>query len=302
MGEIYKITNKINGKIYIGQTIHSANRRFYQHIYNAENNLFKNSALYGAINKYGKNNFYIETIEDNIPTELLDKKEIYYINEYDSIVPSGYNISIGGHSGIYPVKEVYKIKLFNLSVIKEYSTPLEACKDNGYNIYDHLYYKASVSLDGCFYIYKDEYLNDSDINNRLLKMANPICQLDEYGNIIGYHRSLRSAGIYAKIPWTNIRACCRNKMLSTNKIQWCYYKDLSQRIHKSILDMSPYSIEQLSLNNKLIKVWDEAKNAALHLGVNDSSSISKCCKNKQKTAYGYKWRYHNEERKQCYEI
>ncbi len=288
--------------MYIGQTTYTAERRLYQHIYNAENNRFKNGALYNAINKYGKDNFFIEIIEDNIPTDNLDNKEIYYIKKYNTISPNGYNLSIGGHPGVYPLKPVYKIKLFDLSIEKQYNTPSEACKDNEYSIYDYLSHRCGVSLDGYFFVYEDEYISNDNINDYLLEIANPICQLDENGSVIGYYRSLKYAGESTNIPWMNIRSCCQNKMLSTNQIQWCYYKDISKRINKSILSFSPYSIEQLDLNNNLIKIWDGAKNVALSFGIKDASSISKCCKNKQKTAYGYKWRYHNPERRSQYEI
>jgi hypothetical protein len=105
---IYLIKNKINNKIYVGQAVsHRLNNgkyryfgykgRFKDHISEAINNTKKNQSTYlnNAIRKYGKENFDVELIE-TCETNDSDKKEIYYINEYKSIYPNGYNLTIGG--------------------------------------------------------------------------------------------------------------------------------------------------------------------------------------------------------------
>ena len=93
-GYIYKITNLINNKIYIGQTIHSLKHRFNQH-----SNRSGCTKLYNAIIKYGKENFIIEEIE-KVPQNNLDEREVYWINYYDSTNRKvGYNILKGGKLG-----------------------------------------------------------------------------------------------------------------------------------------------------------------------------------------------------------
>ena len=86
---IYKITNKINNKCYIGQTIKTAEERWKEHQTHAfgthENDV--NKTLYKAIRKYGLENFTFEVLQDNIETyEQLDKAEIYWIDFYNSFV------------------------------------------------------------------------------------------------------------------------------------------------------------------------------------------------------------------------
>ncbi len=86
---IYKITNKINHKIYIGQSI-TPEQRFLAHCYKHEK--YK-SLINEAIQKYGKENFLFEIIgwfED------YNEKEKYYIQYYHSLAPYGYNIAKGG--------------------------------------------------------------------------------------------------------------------------------------------------------------------------------------------------------------
>lgn len=91
LGHIYKITNKVNGKIYIGQTARDIEVRFAEHI-NTEDDY----PLHRAIKKYGWQNFVCEEIE-SVPLEKLDEREIYWIEFYHSN-SSGYNATIGGKS------------------------------------------------------------------------------------------------------------------------------------------------------------------------------------------------------------
>lgn len=91
-GVIYKITNKIDGKIYVGQTIQSAQARFYKHA--------KSNSLLGRdIQKYGYNNFVIEIVEECEDRDTLNEREKFWIEKLNCKVPNGYNIAKGGKSG-----------------------------------------------------------------------------------------------------------------------------------------------------------------------------------------------------------
>lgn len=87
--DIYKITNRINGKIYIGQS-KNPKERFQSHCSPSSNK----SPVDCAINKYGRENFDFEIIEKDIID--YNEKEKYWIAAYNSLVPNGYNISEGG--------------------------------------------------------------------------------------------------------------------------------------------------------------------------------------------------------------
>lgn len=89
-GYIYRITNKVNGKSYIGQTRNTVEFRWRQHI-NAKDNKY----FHKAIKKYGVENFKIETLEC-CNVEDLDSKEIYYIAKYNTFGENGYNLTKGG--------------------------------------------------------------------------------------------------------------------------------------------------------------------------------------------------------------
>ena len=93
---IYKITNLINGKIYIGQSI-NIDKRIKEHFWKAlnKNDISYNSALHSAMRKYGLENLQWEIVEECEISEI-DEKEIFYIKKFHSLTPNGYNILQGG--------------------------------------------------------------------------------------------------------------------------------------------------------------------------------------------------------------
>ena len=92
---IYKATNIINNKVYIGQTIHQLSVRKSQHERSHEYGY--KTAFSNAIRKYGKENFKWEVIYEADSIEELNEKESYYIEYYKSLVTeNGYNLKGGG--------------------------------------------------------------------------------------------------------------------------------------------------------------------------------------------------------------
>lgn len=94
IGYIYKITNNINNKIYIGKTTYSIEKRFKEHLNDSERITSDKRPLYDAIRKYGKENFTISLIEE-VELSQLEEKEQYWIKEYNSY-HNGYNATYGG--------------------------------------------------------------------------------------------------------------------------------------------------------------------------------------------------------------
>ena len=97
MGSIYKITNTVNGKSYIGQTRHDAEKTRIRCHLNGDS---KGSRLVKrAIEKYGKDAFAYEILHDGIIPEFLDDLEIEAIKKFNTIAPQGYNLTAGGEGG-----------------------------------------------------------------------------------------------------------------------------------------------------------------------------------------------------------
>lgn len=95
---IYKYTNKINNKSYIGQSV-NIERRKKQHIsssYYTKSNTY-NTVFHSAIRKYGPENFNFEILVI-CSVDELDKLEKFYIKEYNTMVPNGYNMTPGGEN------------------------------------------------------------------------------------------------------------------------------------------------------------------------------------------------------------
>lgn len=112
-GRIYKAEDTILHKVYIGQTFNTLEVRKKQHLKFALKKLDKTyfSTFYKMIRFLGKENFKWEIIEDNIPEEDLNDKEVYYIKKYDSY-ENGYNSNMGGqktHGSILNENDVKKI-------------------------------------------------------------------------------------------------------------------------------------------------------------------------------------------------
>lgn len=93
-GVIYKITNLVDGKSYIGQT----RRTLYKRHNGIELNRIDNSYLKKAIEKHGLENFSREILEFDLSDTELDLKELYYIKELNTLYPNGYNFVSGGNS------------------------------------------------------------------------------------------------------------------------------------------------------------------------------------------------------------
>jgi len=118
-GDIYKATCKTNNKNYIGQAKKfqgkfsdkwGYEKRWKSHIYEA---LYSKSdhcsLLNNAIRKYGPENFIIELIDEANDQDELDDLETKYIEEYNCLVPNGYNLDTGGKKG-YTVSQETKDK------------------------------------------------------------------------------------------------------------------------------------------------------------------------------------------------
>lgn len=88
---IYKVTNKLTGKIYIGQTVVKLDTRWRQHKAGKGGSYLQNS-----IKLHGENNFSIEQIDEAKTLEELNVMEQTYIKAFNCLAPNGYNLKLGG--------------------------------------------------------------------------------------------------------------------------------------------------------------------------------------------------------------
>ena len=150
LGYIYKITNKLNGKVYVGLTIQNVETRYKQHLYLLENNKHHSTKLQKDFNTYGKENFLFSfnLYEINGIEELaeLEKEAIESSQSYKN----GYNMTNGGECGKSTIPEKNKILIYHL------------CK-NYKGIYHKLSYYFNLdrttikSIANSFYLEKKTY-------------------------------------------------------------------------------------------------------------------------------------------------
>lgn len=103
-GYIYVITNKVNGKQYVGQTSRNIQTRFEEHWSDKRST----SAIHKAIEKYGILNFEIQELEQ-VDLNQLDEREQYWIQKLDTY-KNGYNKNIGGNQSFSKYKQVLVIE------------------------------------------------------------------------------------------------------------------------------------------------------------------------------------------------
>lgn len=117
-GIIYIITNIINGKVYVGQTTQTLIHRKKDHRFRFVHKTYKNSIVYLAFEKYGWDNFVWAVVHKCYSKEELDEMESFYIDEFNSKPPNGYNLTDGGDGGTLGYKHTKEDKI-KMSKLKD---------------------------------------------------------------------------------------------------------------------------------------------------------------------------------------
>jgi group I intron endonuclease len=160
-GFIYKITNNINNKVYIGKTLLSVEERFKEHCNDSQKTTINKRPLYNAMKKYGTEHFSIEVVEE-VPIENLSEKEKYWIQFYDSYGKNGYNATLGGDG-----KQLY-----------DYEAIVKGYKEG--KLQKELAEEFECSIDT---ISKALFLSNLDpFENAKIKNSKPIMRLDKKTN------------------------------------------------------------------------------------------------------------------------
>lgn len=206
MGYIYKITNNINRKIYIGKTTRTIKERWKEHL--KKMNYGKNK-LYNALNKYEIDNFIIEEIEE-CDDDILNEREIYWINFYNSY-ENGYNSTGGGDGGIQITSTKIKqiVKLYQL----------------GYCIRDIRTILNSSIETVSFYLKQELKLTDEEIKNngykiRSKKQNKPVVQLSLDEIEINTFASMTEAQEKTGIWRNHISDVCNGKRQTAGGFKW----------------------------------------------------------------------------------
>ncbi len=112
-GRIYFIHCLITQMYYVGQTIQKLEVRVNQH------KRRKTSEIGKAINEFGLENFIYGILEDDVPKELLNEREKFWIKYYDCVYPKGYNRTRGGQGTDCLCSDVTRKKISDSKLVKK---------------------------------------------------------------------------------------------------------------------------------------------------------------------------------------
>ena len=208
-GYIYKITNIINGKSYIGKTINTIEERWKEHCNDSKKERCEKRPLYNAMNKYGIKNFTIELIEE-VDINILSEREIYWIGYYHTYT-NGYNATLGGDG----------------KILYDYDLIAELIKQN--KTYQEIATTIGCCIDVVRFVNKKYNLGHKPENN-FVKTSKKVNQYDKQGNYIQSFNSYAEAARwleeneYVKGHLNGVRAhiseVCRGKRKSAYKFIW----------------------------------------------------------------------------------
>ena len=287
---IYKITNLINGKVYIGQTKQSLKTRW------ANGKGYKNCTAFNyAIEKYGWNNFDHIVLEEELSKDEADIKEQYYIHLYHSTDKDfGYNITDGGGGLQGTGRSIYQYDMDG-NFIRQWRSVIDIC--NYFNVSTdggNIYACCNGKIDSA-YGYQWKYDKKKKIKNVLSKgekiaqnKSIEVYMYDMEGCFIRHYNSMKSVeqdGFNFKL----VSACCNGKRKSTGGYQWRneYFENIEPYVPQTCGQKTVY---QYSLDNVLINVYQSVKEASSKTGI-DFKLISSACLGKNATSKGYIWSY-----------
>lgn len=238
---IYSITNKINGKIYIGQSI-DISHRWTVHKSHFNKGTHHNVYFQRAWDKYGQDNFEFNIVEKCISSEL-NSKEIYWIEKHNSNNNNlGYNLTFGGDANTEltdDLREIYR-----------------QCQE-----------------------------------------AIPIIQLNFDGEVIEiWKHGCREASKKLTYSQSNIWKSCNKVQPSYKGFIWLYlseYESMGVDTYWHEKNSRFKRIVQLDVDTfEIVKIWNRLKDINTYHSEMDTSCITKVCKNKIASSYGYRWMYY----------
>lgn len=313
---IYAHINKINGKIYIGQTGTKPELRWGK---NGSRYVFS-THFYNAIKKYGWDNFDHIILIENLSLELANILEEALIKEYKTMDRRyGYNMIAGGNNHKRrretvekiaaknrnpseetrrkislalmgrPVSDETREKLRNSNLGKKRSEETKKRISEGHkNPSEETRRKISEAGKGRKPSEKAiEASRRKTIGNKY--RAKPIMQYDLDGKFIKQWECAKDVENELGIYHSAIGLCCNGKSNMAGGFQWKYDDGNFDNIEPYAKRSNKVKVNQYDMNWNYIKTWESFAEIQKELGYN-RSNILKVIKGEIKSAYGYKWK------------
>ncbi|KYD28159.1 NUMOD3 domain-containing DNA-binding protein [Geobacillus stearothermophilus] len=285
---IYKITNKLNGKIYIGQTVRTLEERIEEY------KRKRRTAIERAIQKYGIENFNFEVIDTAETPEELNEKEIKWIKHFNCIHPNGYNLCEGGgNTKGYKHKEESKKKM---SKSKKGRFIGENNPFFGKTHSEETRKRWSEQRKGR--VLSDEWRKKLSENNAFKRKVINLDTKEIFD-------SVKAAADKYNVPSSNISRCCKGKRPTSAGYRWMYldeYEKQNDSLQLKPLDEFLQEVKKNQLKfagsnkRKVInldtkEVFDSLIEAARKNNLKSCTSIIQAIKKGTK-ANGYRWAYY----------
>lgn len=291
---IYKATNKINGKSYIGQTIDFEHRK-HTHIHRRDGHCDPNSIFHMALDKYGEENFEWEELMKVPSKEFANAMEKTMIWKYGTYKPNGYNLTKGGDGGsMWNAMPVVCLTLDGVFV-KRYDSASEAEKDGFYygGVLKSCRNESSKTKNHIFMFEDDYKKNGTRIYTKqkmITKRSKGIYQCDMDGNLLRKFKSIAIAESELGINHSTIVGCAKGTYKSAGGFIFVYPEDFpikSIESHKK--KKKGRKVAKVDKDTgEILATYDRMSDAANELG-GSHKMIHKVVDDPTRTAYGFRW-------------
>lgn len=296
-GFIYKITNNINGKIYIGQTIRTIQRRWNEHKREAiiQREHSKSKYLYSSMRLHDIKNFSIEevikvsSINKNELIKELDILEQEYIVKYKSLwTENGYNLTVGGGNGHSRGSEIIKYTTEGV-FIGEYMSFSELSRIENVDVSTiERRCKQHLCIDGLTVLFfKNEIFDLSLITYPNL---NIIKQYDKKGNLISIFHNTKELQAKTSFNICSILMCCRGEIKTSYGYIWRFGDDkfgnLDLKRKNNYRKINAYTLDKI-----FSKTFNTYKDAMYEYKIKYNTNLYRSLNNHEKTCYGFYWYY-----------
>ena len=280
---IYKITNLINGKIYVGKSI-DIQRRFRSHINESldDNKPSYHHVIHRAMRKYGSDNFSFDILEE-CAEDKLNEREMYWISFFDCCVldgpDKGYNMTRGGDgSSSLDVNKIRELWDEGLS-INEIAEQLQCDR---HAVSEHI---------KCY-----ENFNEEENKRRKYSLiskhrSKSINQYNLDGDFICQYESILDASEKTGVGYRTICSNIQGQSSSAGGFQWTYQDAAPPGEHNVKGNGYKVPVVQLDSEYNFIKEFQSMKDAAQEVGLLCSNSLYYALKNKEKMIKGFHWMY-----------
>jgi hypothetical protein len=320
MGYIYRIKNKIDNKTYIGQTTQDLESRWKAHLKKRNNCRYLKSAL----NKYGVENFDFQLVCITFDNQL-DDMEIKYIEQYNCLVPNGYNIRLGGNSGKHHEETKRKIGASLLKNRKVIQFDIDGNRLKSFNSLTEAAKYVGCSPSSIGHCCNDDIKTTAgfrwkfESNETKSELGIPpliqinrnrnskIIQFDIQGNRLNSFNSCTKAAEYVGGSSSSIGRCCNNIIKTAAGFRWKYesnetksdtgipplterFKYSQKLTKKEDVTKIHRKIIQFDIQGNRLNSFDTCKDAAYSVGAS-RSLINTCCLIPNKTGKGFYWKY-----------